>query len=88
MYFRVDETNLSSLLTTAYLIIRDTRGGEIARLDLLTYGNKTRAIWLSPGSGLRLDLYFDAGDTGTVSFKVGVYVTQKAGEAPNIGTSP
>jgi len=89
VYFRVDETNLSSLLTTAYLIIRDTRGGEVARLNLLELGNQTTdVIQLSPGEGLRLDLYFDAKSTGTVSFKVGVYVTQKAGEAPNIGTSP
>lgn len=89
VYFRVDETNLSSLLTTAYLIIRDTRGGEIARLNLLELGNQTStAIELSSGSGLRLDLYFDASDTGTVSFKVGVYVTQEPSEAPTIGTSP
>jgi len=88
VYFRVDETNLSSLLTKAYLIIRDTRGGEIARLNLLELGNQTDVIQLSPGDGLRLDLYFDARDTGTVSFKVGVYVTQESDEAPNIGTSP
>jgi len=87
VYFRVDETNLSSLLTTAYLIIRDTEGNEAARLDLRTLGAQTSAIALSPGSGLRLDLYFDASGTGTVTFKVGVYVTQESGEAPNIGTS-
>jgi hypothetical protein len=70
------------------LIIRDTRGNEIARLNLLELGAQTSAIELSPGSGLRLDLYFDAQGTGTVTFKVGVYVTQESGEAPVIGTSP
>ena len=89
VYFRVDEDAADSgILTTAYLIIRDTSGNEIARLDLLTFGAQTRAIQLSPGQGLRLDLYFDARDTGTVSFKVGVYVTQESSEAPTIGTSP
>ena len=88
VYFRVDETNLSNLLTTAYLIIRNTNGGQIARLDLLTYGAQTDPIQLSPRGGLRLDLYLDASNTGTVKFKVGVYVTQESGEAPSIGTSP
>jgi len=82
VYFRVDETNLSSLLTTAYLIIRRPDGTEVARLDLLKLGDQRGPIELSPGSGLRLDLYFDASDTGTVTFKVGVYVTQEQGEAP------
>ena len=89
VYFRVDENATDNgILTTAYLIIRDTEGGEIARLDLLTSGAQKGPIELSPGNGLRLDLYFDAYTNGTVSFKVGVYVTQKSGESPNIGTSP
>jgi len=88
VYFRVDDDATDgSILTTAYLIIRDTEGKEIARLNLLTSGDQTDPIELSPGSGLRLDLYFDARDTGRVSFKVGVYVTQESGEAPKIGTS-
>jgi len=89
VYFRVDEDAADSgILTTAYLIIRDTSGNEITRLDLLTLGAQTRAIQLLRGQGLRLDLYFDARDTGTVSFKVGVYVTQEAEEAPTIRSSP
>jgi hypothetical protein len=93
VYFRVDEDATDGgYLTTAYLIIRDTSGDEIARLDLLSSGNQTNAITLSPGQGLRLDLYFDAkldaNTAGTVRFKVGVYVTQKSDEAPNIGSSP
>jgi hypothetical protein len=89
VYFRVDDDATDGgILTTAYLIIRGTRGEEIARLNLLELGDQTSAIELSPGSGLRLDLYFDASGTGTVSFKVGVYVTQESGEAPVIGTSP
>jgi len=70
------------------LIIRDTDGNEIARLNLLELGAQTSAIELSPGDGLRLDLYFDASGTDTVSFKVGVYVTQESGESPSIGSSP
>jgi len=89
VYFRVDDDATDGgILTTAYLIIRDTRGNEIARLNLLTLGDRTSAIELSPGSGLRLDLYFDARVTGTVTFKVGVYVTQEPGEPPAIRTSP
>jgi hypothetical protein len=89
VYFRVDDDAADSgILTTAYLIIRDTRGGEIARLDLTSSGALTDAIQLSPGDALRLDLYFDASSNGNVDFKVGVYVTQEAGEAPTIGTSP
>jgi hypothetical protein len=89
VYFRVDDDATDgSILTTAYLIIRDTRGGEIARLDLLKLGNQTSVITLLPSYALRLDLYFDASGTGTVTFKVGVYVTQEPGEAPNIGSSP
>ena len=89
VYFRVDDDAADSgILTTAYLIIRDTRVAEITRLDLKELGNLTDAIRLSPGDALRLDLYFDASSTGTVSFKVGVYVTQEADEAPAIDTSP
>jgi len=89
VYFRVDDDATDNgILTTAYLIIRDTEGKEIARLNLLTLGAQRGPIALSPGSGLRLDLYFDASDTGTVTFKVGVYVTQESEEAPKIGTSP
>ena len=92
VYFRVDDDATDGgNLTTAYLIIRDADGGEIARLDLLSSGAQTTAIELSPGGGLRLDLYFDAKSTvstGTVSFKVGVYVTQESGETPTISSSP
>jgi len=89
VYFRVDDDATDGgILTKAYLIIRDTRGDEIARLDLLELGNRTSAIYLPPGSGLRLDLYFDARATGTVTFKVGVYVTQESGEPPALGRSP
>jgi len=89
VYFRVDDDAADgSILTTAYLIIRRPDGTEAARLNLLTSGALTDPIALSPGSGLRLDLYFDARVTGTVTFKVGVYVTQESGEPPAIGTSP
>jgi len=83
VYFRVDDNATDdSILTTAYLIIRRPDGTEVARLDLLKLGDQTSAIELSPRQGLRLDLYFDAQGTGTVTFKVGVYVTQEQGEAP------
>jgi hypothetical protein len=85
VYFRVDDDAADGgILTTAHLIIRRPDGTEIARLNLLTLGAQTSAIMLSPGSGLRLDLYFDARSTGTVIFKVGVYVTQEPGEPPAI----
>jgi len=83
VYFRVeDDATDGGYLNTTYLIIRDSGGTEITRLNLLTLGSQTTAIRLSPGSGLRLDLYLDAATSGTVSFKVGVYVTQESGEAP------
>jgi hypothetical protein len=78
VWFRVEETNLSSLLTTAYLIIRTPDGTEVGRLDLTSTGNMIGSFTLSPGSGWRLDLYIDAANSGTASFKVGVYVSQSA----------
>jgi hypothetical protein len=78
VWFRVEETNLSSLLTTAYLIIRAPDGTEVGRLDLTSTGNMIGPFTLSPGSGWRLDLYIDAANSGTASFKVGVYVSQSA----------
>jgi len=78
VWFRVEETNLSSLLTTAYLIIRAPDGTEVVRLDLSSTGNMIGPFTLSPGSGWRLDLYIDAANSGTASFKVGVYVSQSA----------
>ena len=78
VWFRVEETNLSSLLTTAYLIIRAPDGAEVGRLDLTSTGNMIGSFTLSPGSGWRLDLYIDAANSGTASFKVGVYVSQSA----------
>jgi hypothetical protein len=78
VWFRVEETNLSSLLTTAYLIIRAPDGTEVDRLDLSSTGNMIGSFTLSPGSGWRLDLYIDAANSGTASFKVGVYVSQSA----------
>jgi hypothetical protein len=83
VYFRVeDDATDGGILTTAYLIIRRHDGTEIARLNLRTLGDQKGPIVLSPRSGLRLDLWFDAQNTGTVTFKVGVYVTQEPGEPP------
>ena len=76
VWFRVEETNLSSLLTTAYLIIRTPDGAVVGGLDLSSTGNMNGSFTLSPGSGWRLDLYIDAANSGTASFKVGVYVSQ------------
>ena len=88
MYFRVDDDAADGgRLTTAYLIIRNADGDELARLDLLTLGEQEGPITLSPGSGLRLDLYLDVSTTGTVTsvtFKVGVYVTQESNEPPSL----
>jgi len=79
VYFRVEDT--AEYVTTAKLIIWK---GTITKveLDLLTLGAMTSAISLDPGEALRLDLYFDASDTGQTTFKVGVYVTQESGEYP------
>jgi len=83
VYFRVDEDATDGgVLTTAYLIIRDTNGNELDRINLLTLGNMTDPLTLNPGGAFRLDLYIDAAAAGSVSFKVGVYVTQTSGEAP------
>jgi len=88
VYFRVDEAASSSILSAAYLIIRDTNGNEVTRLNLTELGEQKGPITLNPGSGLRLDLYFDAISSDqitypvTVTFKVGVYVTQESGEQP------
>jgi uncharacterized protein (UPF0333 family) len=76
VWFRVEETNLSSLVTTAYLIIRKPDGTMVGSLDLTSKGNMNGSFTLSPGSGWRLDLYINATYTGTAWFKVGVYVSQ------------
>ncbi len=78
VWFRVEETNVSSLLTTAYLIIREPDETVVNKLDLSSAGNMIGSFTLSPGSGWRLDLYIDAANSGTASFKVGVYVSQRA----------
>lgn len=84
VYFRVeDDATDGGILNVARLVIKRPDGSTVAVLDLLSLGATTSAIELSPGSGLRLDLFLVAASSGTVAFKVGVYVTQESGEAPS-----
>ncbi|MCC6009991.1 MAG: hypothetical protein LM588_03235 [Fervidicoccaceae archaeon] len=87
VWFRVeDPATDGSYLTTAKLVIYkvDSSGTVtyVNELDLLgSTGTLVSAGSLSPGEAFRLDLRLDAYSAGTVSFKVGVYVSQE-NEAP------
>ncbi len=81
VYFRVDEAISNPIISRAILRIRS---GEIvlAELNLLEAGAISPQLTLNPGGGWQLDLFIDASGAGSVTFKVGVYVTQEAGEMP------
>jgi len=88
VWFRLeDPATDGSYLTTAKLVIYkvDSSGTTtyVTELDLLgSTGTYVSAGSLNPNEAYRLDLSFDAASAGTVSFKVGVYVSQE-NEAPN-----
>lgn len=81
VYFRVEDA-ATEVPGTYRLIIFDKDGNVAGTLNLAQLGAMTDAITLNPGDGLRLDLRIDADNPGTVTFKVGVYVTQEANEPP------
>ena len=87
VWFRLeDDATEGSYLTTAKLVIYkvDSSGTVtyVNELDLLgSSGTLVSAGSLNPGEAFRLDLSLDAASAGTVSFKVGVYVSQED-EAP------
>ncbi|MGB9817426.1 MAG: hypothetical protein ACPLQS_07565 [Desulfurococcaceae archaeon] len=87
VWFRLeDDATDGGYLTTAKLVIYkvDSSGTVtyVTELDLLgSSGTYVSAGSLNPGEAFRLDLRFDAYSAGTVSFKVGVYVSQE-NEAP------
>jgi len=87
VWFRLeDNATEGGYLTTAKLVIYkvDSSGTAtyVTELDLLgSTGDYVSAGSLNPGQAFRLDLRFDATSNGTVSFTVGVYVSQE-NEAP------
>jgi len=87
VWFRLeDPATDGGYLTTAKLVIYkvDSSGTVtyVTELNLLgSTGTLVSAGSLNSGEAFRLDLRFDAGSDGTVSFKVGVYVSQE-NEAP------
>lgn len=83
VYFRLeDDANDNGILETAILRLRNaTNDAYVNELDLLQ-GTMRGPIILNPGDALKLDLIINATSTGSVSFRVGVYVTQTSGEAP------
>ena len=86
VWFRLeDPADDGGPLTTAKLVIYKVNSSGttyVTELNLLGgSGNYVYAGSLSPGEAFRLDLRFDAARAGTVSFKVGVYVSQE-NEAP------
>ena len=85
VWFRLeDPATDDGYLTTAKLVIYKVDSSGTATyqttLDLLE-GTYVSAGSLNPGEAFRLDLRFDAASAGTVSFTVGVYVSQE-NEAP------
>jgi hypothetical protein len=87
VWFRLeDDATDGNYLTTAKLVIYkvDSSGTAtyVTELNLLgSTGTYVSAGSLNPGEAYRLDLRLDAASAGTVSFKVGVYVSQE-NEAP------
>ena len=80
VYFRVEQA--ATGLSTAYLKIYKS-GSLVTSLDLTNSSDQTNAITLNPNEALRLDLHINSTSTGTVSFTVGVYVTQESDESPS-----
>ena len=81
VYFRVETP--ATGLTSAYLrIYNATDGSFITSLNLTESGDQTSAITLYPNKALKLSLFFDAPSAGTVSFKIGVYVSQTTETPP------
>jgi hypothetical protein len=88
VWFRLeDPATDGSYLTTAKLVIYKVNSSGttyVTELNLLgSSGTYVSAGSLNPGEAYRLDLRFDAASASTVSFTVGVYVSQ-VNEAPNI----
>jgi hypothetical protein len=81
--FKLEEpVNDTTAISNAYLIIKTSDGSsEIGRLDLVS-GTTIGPFSLSSNSAWRLDLSFDAGSAGSVTFKVGVYVSLSSTESP------
>jgi hypothetical protein len=81
--FKLEEpVNDTTAISNAYLIIKTSDGSsEIGRLDLAS-GTTIGPFSLSSNSAWRLDLSFDAGSAGSVTFKVGVYVSLSSTESP------
>jgi len=82
VWFRLeDPATDGEYLTTAKLVIYNVTSSVttyVGELDLLSStGTLLYAGSLNPGGALRLDLLLDARSSGTVSFRVGVYVSQE-----------
>jgi len=86
VWFRVeDDATDGGHLTTAKLVIYKVNSSGtptyVTELNLTgSTGTLVSAGSLNPGEAFRLDLRFDAASAGTVSFKVGVYVSQESEE--------
>jgi hypothetical protein len=83
VWFRLeDPATEGGYLTTAKLVIYKVGSSGtptyVTELDLLgDSGSYVSAGSLDPGEAFRLDLRLDAASAGTVSFTVGVYVSQE-----------
>ena len=77
-----DGDYLSTAKLVIYKVSSSGTPSYVTELDLLgSTGDYVSAGSLNPGQAFRLDLRFDATSNGTVSFTVGVYVSQE-NEAP------
>jgi len=82
VYFRLEDNAADdSYLSTAKLIVykvSDSTTTLVGQYDLLSSsGTQWYITSLSSGEALRLDLRFDAANSGRVSFRIGVYVSQE-----------
>lgn len=81
VYLVVEDAPTEVSFTEAKLILYKG-AASVGELDLATTGTRLGPISLSPGEALQLDLRFDAQGTGTATFRVGFYATQRPEEAP------
>jgi len=93
VYFRLeDDATDNSYLSTATLIVYKVSGSTTELVGQYNLLSGSGAQWyitsLSPGEALRLDLRLDASNSGTVGFRIGVYVTQEVNESPSNPPNP
>jgi hypothetical protein len=84
VWIKVEDPADESGISNAMLIFYNaTTKDHVANIDLKTSGPETpTVIKLYPGQALQLDLFIDATQQVTATFKVGFYASHQGNEAP------